>query len=309
MDRLTYPIRGQKMEVSLAVTSVLADVQSPFQRIQVLETEVFGRALLLDGHIQLTEFDEAAYHECLVQIPLLNLPHAKSALIIGGGDGGALRELVKNARLTRIDMVEIDGAVIETCCHHLPSLSAGAFDDPRLNLHIADAFPFVKSQPGAYDLIIADSTDTYEGEDGAISQSLFTEGFYRDCLSALKPGGILVTQADNPVICPYSVDEILVQFERVFPEVGRYTGLVPSFGGYSAFVWGGKPDFSLTPGSGPDSVAPDRASAVAPRPPAARQALISGDRAGLDFSQLTYLNPGTYALAFAPLRFQPMPMV
>lgn len=274
MDRLTYPIRGRKMEVSLAVERVLADVKSPFQRIEIVETDVFGRALLLDRHIQLTEFDEAAYHECLVQIPLLNLPNAESALIIGGGDGGALRKLTRCPSLTQIDMVEIDGLVIETCRQHLPGLSAGGFDDPRLNLHIADAFPFVKEHPASYDLIIADSTDTYEGEDGAISEALFTETFYRDCLAALKPGGLVVTQADNPVICPYSVDAIVDEFKKVFPQVGSYNGLVPSFGGYSAFVWGGN-GAMLSP--------------TWPR--------------GAHNQTFKYLNESTYNLAFTPLRF------
>ncbi len=274
MEKLTYPIRGNKMEVSLQVEARLANHQSPFQHIEILQTEVFGKVLLLDGHIQLTSFDEAAYHECLVQIPMLNIPHAESALIVGGGDGGALRELVKNRSLQRIDMVEIDGDVIEICRKELPQLSSGAFEDPRLHLQIGDAFPFVKTKKAEYDLIIADSTDTYEGEDGVLSESLFTQEFYQDCLAALKPGGFLVTQADNPVICPYSVKAILGEFGKVFGRVGSYCGLVPSFGGYSAFVWG-------SPSGSFSSSLPKREPAM----------------------DLVYLNEATYSLAMSPLHF------
>ncbi len=110
----TIPIRSDKLQMSFAVTSELCNVQTEFQNVTILDTEVFGKALLLDGHIQLTDFDEAAYHECLVQIPAQNLPRFERALVIGGGDGGAIRELCKHPSVTHIDMVEIDQGVIDT---------------------------------------------------------------------------------------------------------------------------------------------------------------------------------------------------
>lgn len=226
--------------MTAAVTKRLFKTKTEFQEIEIVETDAFGRALLLDGHIQLTEFDEAAYHESLVQIPLLNLTEPKSALVVGGGDGGVVRELCRCSSLTRIDMVEIDGGVVQASREWLPSVSAGAFDDPRVNLHIADAFPFVKQAEAAYDLIVVDSTDTYEEEDGAISEALFTAEFYRDCRRALKPGGLVVTQADNPVFCPYSLEAIQSAFAEAFRHSGSYIGLVPSFGGVSAYCWGGE---------------------------------------------------------------------
>lgn len=260
------------LSMTVEVGSPLHHEVTPYQQIEIYDSPVFGRMLLLDGHIQLTTLDEWAYHEALVRIPALNLDGARRALIVGGGDGGALRELCRFSALETIEMVEIDEAVIHACRRHLPELSNGAFDDPRVRLHVADAFGFVKTRAADYDLIVLDSTDTYEGEEGEISASLFTRGFYEDCRRALRPGGVVVTQADNPVFCPYSREAIVKQFGDVFHRVGAYWALVPSFGGYSAFCWAG-----------------DRAClqlAWDPRWQAGK-----------------YLSPNTYALAFEPLPF------
>ena len=283
--------------MTASVRAHVAHERTAFQTIDVVDTDVFGRALLLDGHIQLTEMDERAYHEALVQIPLMALPEARAALVVGGGDGGVVREIArhtveKGGGIERIDMVEIDEGVVRVCREHLPSLSDGAFDDPRVNLVVADAFGFVKEAlvqsppagsrgdaqgmpPGrrhhGYDLIVVDSTDTYEEEEGEISEMLFTDGFYRDLRGLLAPGGIVVTQADNSVFCPYSMEEIAAMFARVFPRVGSYQALVPSFGGFSGFVWASE---------GRDARVP-----FAPR------------------VELRYLNEATYALAFSELRF------
>ncbi len=192
--------------------------------------------------------------------------------MVGGGDGGVLRELVKNGCVEHIDMVEIDAGVVEVCREHLPTISGGAFEDPRVHLHIADAFPFVKQISEPYDLIVMDSTDTYEGEDGALSQQLFTESFYRDCRDALSEKGFLVTQGDNLVFCPYSLEAILKTFGEMFENTGSYQALIPSFGGYSGFAWASKgPRMSQW---WTDPKAPHR-----------------------------YLNAVTFALAFQRLRF------
>lgn len=273
MSHLQFPIRGDRLSMSVRVKEMVFERTTEFQTIEIVDTEVFGRVLLLDGHIQLTEFDERAYHEALVQVPLLSMASPRSALVIGGGDGGVAREICRHASIERVDMVEIDAGVVEACQEHLPSLNAGAFDDPRVTVHIADAFDFVKTCGHRYDLIVADSTDVYEGEDGALSERLFTDAFFADCREALSDGGLLVTQADNLVFCPYSLEEILGIFGRVFPQTGSYFGLVPSFGGYSGFAWA------------------SRGARVTPDWPGAR---------GLD---LRYLTPATWQLAFSTLHF------
>lgn len=239
MALLEVPIRGRKFFYSVELAEVIDRRQTEFQRIEIVATQAFGKMLLLDGHIQLAELDEHAYHESLVQIPLLSIPKPKSALVIGGGDGGVLRELCKHPTIEHIDMAEIDQGVIDASQEHLPSLSDGAFDDPRVHIHVTDAFRFVKETPRRYDLIVADSTDVYEEEDGGLSESLFTREFYADCARALRPGGLMVTQADNLVFCPYSTEAVANAFREVFPRVGTYQAIVPSFGGFSGFCWGG----------------------------------------------------------------------
>lgn len=278
-DVLTYPIRSDKYTMSVAVRLRLCDHQSQFQRIEVVDTDAFGRILLLDGHVQLAELDEMAYHEALVHIPLFAVENPKRALVIGGGDGGVLREIARHPSIETIDMVDIDADVIEKSKRYLPSVSAGAFDDPRVNLFIEDAFGFVKLVAQPYDLIVLDITDTYEDEEGELSENLFTDAFYADCFAALSDGGILVTQADNHIFCPYSLKEVVANLGRFFPKLGAFQALVPSFGGYSAYVWASR-------GAAPPRALPDaRAKAL----------------------DLRYLNTTTYALAFQNLPFGDVP--
>jgi len=235
---LTFPIRSDKLTQTVRVNRVVASVKSEFQQIDVVECDAFGRMLLLDGHIQLATLDEHAYHESLVQIPMLSLTSPKRVLVVGGGDGGVLREVCRHKSIQHVDMVEIDAKVVEVCREHMPMLSAEAFDDPRVHLHIQDAFEFVKGNHEPYDLIVMDSTDVYEEEDGALSERLFTAPFYGDLKRLLSHQGLVVTQSDNVVFCPYSQVEIVRLFESVFAKVGTYFGLIPSFGGFSGFVWG-----------------------------------------------------------------------
>jgi spermidine synthase len=258
--------------MNVFVTEHVAHRETEFQTIDIYDTEVFGKVLFLDGHVQLAEMDEHAYHESLVHIPLLSIENPKRALVVGGGDGGVLRELVKHKSLERIDMVEIDRGVVEVCREHMPAVSGGGFDDPRVHLHIADAFPFVKQVSDKYDLIVMDSTDTYEEEDGALSEQLFTATFYEDCRTALSDRGILITQADNLVFCPYSLEAIRSTFAQVFAKTGSYQAIVPSFGGFSGFAWA-------------SNGANVSASWHDPQIP------------------LRYLNKATFALAFQPLGF------
>jgi len=237
---LTVPIRSDKLSLSIQVKTHLSHRQTDFQTIDVYDTEAFGRVLTLDGHIQLAEIDESVYHEFLVHVPLLSIASPVSALVVGGGDGGVLREICKHPSIEHIDIAEIDQGVIDESRKYLPHISDGAFEDPRVKVHITDAFAFVKNTNRQYDLIVVDSTDVYEDEEGGISEQLFTREFYTDCLHALSAEGFVVTQADNPVFCPYSLEHILGLFQSCFKKAGTYNAVIPSFGGYSAFCWGSK---------------------------------------------------------------------
>lgn len=238
--QLEFPIHSDNYALKIKATNHLVSASSPYQQIDIYQTVDFGRILLLDGHIQLAERDEAAYHETLVHIPLLSVAEPKSALIVGGGDGGVLREIAKHQSIERIDMIEIDQMVIDLSKEHLPSISDGAFADPRLNLVVGDAFAFMAENRNLYDLIVVDATDTYEDESGEISEMLFTKEFYRSCYRSLSPEGFVVTQCDNPVFCQYSSEQVKPLFAEVFDQMQTYWTLVPSFGGYSACIVGSK---------------------------------------------------------------------
>jgi len=281
MEKLTFPIRGEKFQLSVEATDHLCHKRTKYQTIDIYETEVFGKVMLLDGHVQLTTFDERAYHECLVQIPLLNLPSAKKALVIGGGDGGAIRELCKHPSLEQIDLVEIDEEVIYGSKKFLPSVGSNSFDDPRVRIYIQDAIDYVHNENGTYDLIIMDSTDVYEDQPDSLSVELFSDQFYADCREALTESGVLVTQADNPVFCPYSLEKIGQRLAKIFHHSEAYVGLVPSFGGFSAFCYGAKKEL-FTP----------------------TWNFNLGNQAGMQVD-LEYLNPLTYNLAFNYFNFNP----
>lgn len=234
---LKFPIRSDKLQYEVAVKNHVSFLKTEFQQIDIYDTYAFGKVLLLDGHVQLAEIDEHCYHEALVHPVTLSMASPTRALIVGGGDGGALRELVKYNSLESIEIVEIDEGVIETCKLHMPEISGGAFDDPRVAVHVSDAFEFVKNVSNPYDIIVMDVTDVYEEDDESLSEQLFGDEFHRDICNALTESGFLVTQADNLLFCPYSLDGILAMLERYFNNVGSYWAFVPSFGGFSGFAW------------------------------------------------------------------------
>ncbi|MCB1324392.1 MAG: polyamine aminopropyltransferase [Spirochaetales bacterium] len=163
--------------------------RSGVQRIEIFDNEAFGRVLALDGLMQLSTRYEHVYHEMLVHPALLNLEKPRSALVIGGGDGGALRELLKHP-LERAVIVEIDQGVIDMCREYLPGVSAGAFDDPRVEIVIEDARGYVERQSAEFDVIVFDATDAY-----GPSEALWTTEMYRAIQKALRRGGIGAFQA------------------------------------------------------------------------------------------------------------------
>lgn len=272
MDRLEFPIRGRKLALVTEVTSHVAACTSPYQQIDVFDTPALGRILTLDGHIQLSTLDEHAYHEALVQVPLLSIGEPRSALVIGGGDGGAMREILRHSSIERASMFELDQQVTDLCRTYLPSVSGGAFNDPRTSVSFGDALQLLPQCDQTFDLIVLDATDVYEGEDGSISHGLFLREFYAQCHRVLSTRGMLVTQADNFVFCPYSAEAALAELGSVFERTGVYRGLVPSFGGFSAYCWASN-------GAEPLSEMPSSGLA------------------------LRYLNPATWQLAFAEWGF------
>lgn len=180
------------VKLSIRVDEQLYSGHSEFQRIDVFESQEFGRFLVLDGYIMLTEKDEFIYHEMIVHVPMAVHPNVKKVLVIGAGDGGAIRELARYPEIEHIDLVEIDEQVIQVSRQFLPRTSC-KLDDERVHIYYEDGLRFVRSREDEYDLIIVDSTDPFGPGDG-----LFTKEFYGNCYKALKEDGIMVNQHESP---------------------------------------------------------------------------------------------------------------
>ena len=180
------------VKLSIRVDRQLYSGQSEFQRIDVFESPEFGRFLVLDGYIMLTEKDEFIYHEMITHVPMAVHPHVEKALVIGAGDGGVVRELTKYPEIKQIDMVEIDEQVVQISRAYLPR-TACRLDDQRVSIHYEDGLKFVRSKENEYDLIIVDSTDPFGPGEG-----LFTKEFYGNCYKALREEGIMVNQHESP---------------------------------------------------------------------------------------------------------------
>lgn len=180
------------VKLSVRVERQLFSGKSEFQRIDVFESPEFGRFLTLDGYIMLTEKDEFIYHEMMVHVPMAVHPDVRDVLVIGAGDGGVVRELVRYPEIRHIDLVEIDPMVVEVCKKYLPQ-TACRLDDERLSIHYEDGLKFVRTPKEAYDLIIVDSTDPFGPGEG-----LFTREFYGNCYKALREDGIMVNQHESP---------------------------------------------------------------------------------------------------------------
>lgn len=219
---------------SLLVSEMLYDSNTDHQRIKVFQNGTFGRVLTLDDVVQTTEGDNYIYHEMLTHVPILAHGAAKRVLIIGGGDGGMAREVLKHASVEHVTMVEIDAGVVEFSKEYLPMLSDGAFDDPRLNLVIADGAVYMKETTDKFDVIIVDSTDPI-----GPGEVLFTDTFYGHAKRALTPGGILVTQNGVPFHQGDELTNTMRAFKALFADATCYMATVPTYaGGPMAFGWG-----------------------------------------------------------------------
>ena len=225
--------------ITIEVRERLFEEQSEFQKVEVLDTPEFGRILLLDGAIMFTERDEPAYHEMLVHPPLFAHPRPERVLVVGGGDGGTIRELLKHEAVRSITLVEIDRMVIDVCRRFFPALSAG-IDDPKVSVEIADGFAFLDAHLGEFDTILVDSTDPVplaaENEPGP-AEPLFTAEFYGKLHAALRPGGLTVFQSENPFYSGAILAKMHRELRGVFGKVQIYFSNIPTYpGGYWSFT-------------------------------------------------------------------------
>ncbi len=216
----------EHVRISLRVDRQLASIQSDFQRIDIFESNEFGRILTLDGLLMLTEKDEYIYHEMITHIPLATNPDIKRVLVIGAGDGGTVRELCRYDTIEHIDMVEIDYKVVEVAREYLP-FTACSLDDSRVHIHYQDGLRFVRRvSEGAYDLIIVDSTDPF-----GVGEGLFTREFYGNCYKALGENGILVNQHESTFYDSYrnSMKRAHSRIKSIFPVALVYQAHIPTY--------------------------------------------------------------------------------
>ena len=217
-DRTAFSVRYSRK---------LFDEKSSFQHVQIFETRNMGRALILDGCFMLTEKDAFVYHEMLTHPALQILPKARHVLVVGGGDGGAVSQIVKYPGVESVVLCEIDSVVVESCKKYVPTISYG-LDDHRVDIRIEDGAAYVKDNPGTFDLILVDSTDPV-----GPAKVLFEPAFFESVKSGIKPGGIAVFQTESPMFMLDTFVEAVAKLAQVFGKdcTFPYFATVPCYPG------------------------------------------------------------------------------
>lgn len=211
---------------AVRIDNLLFEGEIEHQHIIVFENEVFGRLFALNGFIQLSTIDEFIYHEMVTHVPLFAHPNPQRVLVIGGGDGGALREILRHRNVEKVTLVEIEADVIEFSRKWFPDVCRDAFDDPRVTITIADGAKFVHETDERFDVVIVDSTDPVGP--GVV---LFTEDFYAGCKRVLNAGGVMVTQCGLPFLQPDELKRASDNQRASFGRVQFYTITVPAYSG------------------------------------------------------------------------------
>lgn len=219
--------------VRLLADKVLHEVKTEHQHLVIFENATWGTVLMLDGVCQLTTSDEFVYHEMMAHVPLMALKEPKRILVVGGGDGGVLREVLKHPSVEKATLCEIDRSVVDLSLEHYPQIASGSLDDPRTDLVIADGLKYVAKSKEKFDAIIVDSSEPI-----GPSAVLHTPEFFADCKRALSEGGILVTQNGLPFLFPDHLAGTTRAFASLFKRVAPYMCTQPCyFGGPFALNW------------------------------------------------------------------------
>ena len=192
MEMWFHDEHTDNVKLAIRVDYQVFSAQSEIQRIDVLESKEFGKILVVDGDLMLTEKDEFIYHEMISHVPMAVHPQVEKILVIGGGDGGVVRELAKYDTVEQIDVVEADPLLVEVCRKYFPQMAC-SLNDPRVHIYHEDGLRFIRSKSDAYDLIIIDSPNPFGAGEG-----LFTKEFYGNCFNALHEDGIMINQHESP---------------------------------------------------------------------------------------------------------------
>ncbi|WP_085506297.1 polyamine aminopropyltransferase [Thalassobacillus devorans] len=209
--------------------------KTDFQQLDMLETEEWGNMLVLDDMVMTTQKDEFVYHEMVAHVPLFTHPKPGNVLVVGGGDGGVIREVLKHPEVEKATLVEIDGKVIEYSKEYLPEI-AGQLDDTRVEVKVADGFMHIAESDNEYDVIMVDSTEPV-----GPAVNLFSRGFYEGIAKALKSDGIFVAQTDNPWFKADLIRQVYRDVKETFPITRVYTANIPTYpSGLWTFTIGSK---------------------------------------------------------------------
>ncbi|MFS0783900.1 spermidine synthase [Bacillus sp. 1P06AnD] len=221
--------------ITMKVNRSLHSEQTEFQQLDMVETEEWGNMLLLDDMVMTTEKDEFVYHEMVAHVPLFTHPNPENVLIVGGGDGGVIREVLKHKQVKKAVLVDIDGKVIEYSKKFLPSI-AGQMEDARVEVKVGDGFMHIAEAENAYDVIMVDSTEPI-----GPAVNLFTKGFYAGISKALKKDGLFVAQSDNPWFKADLIAQVQKDVKEIFPITRLYTANIPTYpSGLWCFTLGSK---------------------------------------------------------------------
>lgn len=253
------------------VTETLFSGQSEFQKVDIVQTEGHGKMLFLDGLTMISERDEFIYHDMIAHVPLFAHPNPKRVLVIGGGDGGTAREVLRHEEVETCWMIEIDGMVVEACRQHIP-LTSGSFDNPRLKLMIEDGVKFMAETDEKFDVILIDSTDPI-----AHAVPLFGEDFYANVFRVLTDEGMVVAQGESSYHEPELQATILKSMTKSFPKAYMYNYANMTYpAGFWSFMLGSKK----------------------------RSPLADFDEERASRLRCKYYNPGVHRAAFALAQFQ-----
>lgn len=221
--------------ITAKITETLVKERTDFQDLAIIDTVEFGRMLVLDGMVMTTIRDEFVYHEMVAHPALVTHPNPKHVLVVGGGDGGVIREVLKHPEVEKAVLVEIDGKVIEYSKQYLPEI-AGKLDDPRVEIIVNDGYMHIHEKKNTYDVIMVDSTEPV----GPAVQ-LFEKGFYQGIYDALKEDGIFVAQTDNPWFKADLIKQVNSDVKEIFPLVHVYQANIPTYpSGLWTFTLGSK---------------------------------------------------------------------
>ncbi len=225
----------ERFGITAKIKRTLHTEQTDFQRLDMIETEEFGNMLVLDGMVMTTQKDEFVYHEMVAHVPLFTHPNPKHVLVVGGGDGGVIREVLKHPSVEKAVLVEIDGKVIEYSKKYLPEI-AGDLDNPRVDVQVDDGFMHIAKSENEYDVIMVDSTEPV-----GPAAKLFERGFYEGISKALKEDGIFVAQTDNPWFKADLISQVNRDVKEIFPVTRLYTANIPTYpSGLWTFTIGSK---------------------------------------------------------------------